>query len=146
MPNCNIHMSYMNIATEISTRSYAQRLKVGALIVKNNTIISDGYNGMPYGFENECEIDNVTKVEVLHAESNAIAKIARSTQSSENSVLYTTHSPCLECAKLIIQAGIKEVYFDKRYRELNGLELLKTAKIKVFEKCTKSDNFCEYVK
>ena len=144
MPNCNIHISYMNIAKEISKRSYAKRLKVGAIIVKNNSIIADGYNGMPYGFDNICETDNVTNTEVLHAESNAIAKIAKSTQSSENGTMYVTVSPCLECAKLIIQSGIKNLYFETRYRTTAGIDLLKRAKINVFEKDKKDNNFCEY--
>jgi len=145
MPNCDIHISYMNIANEIAKRSYAIRLKVGAILVKDNTIISDGYNGMPYGFDNSCEIDGITKPEVLHAESNAITKIAKSPSSSDGSTLYVTISPCLECAKLIIQAGVKNVYFDIRYRNLNGLKLLQLAKIKVFEKEQKCNVFCEYI-
>ena len=146
MPNCNIHISYMNIAEEISRRSYAQRLKVGAVLVKNNSIISDGYNGMPYGFENSCETDNITNIEVLHAESNAIAKIAKSNQSSEDSTLYVTVSPCVECAKLMIQCGVKSVYFKHRYRILDGVNLLKAAKINVFEKDKNSNIFREYIK
>ena len=134
----------MNIAHEISKRSYANRLKVGAVLVKNNSIISDGYNGMPYGFDNLCETNNITNIEVLHAESNAIAKIAKSNQSSEDSSLYVTVSPCVECAKLIIQCGIKNVYFDARYRVLDGVQLLKQAKINVFEKDKKHNIFCEY--
>lgn len=144
MPNCDIHNSYMNIAYEIAKRSYAKRLKVGAVLVKDNSIIADGYNGMPYGFDNMCETHNITNVEVLHAESNAIAKIAKSNQSSNDSTLYVTTSPCLECAKLIIQCGIKIVYFDKRYRILDGVDLLVKAKIKVYEKDQKSNVFCEY--
>jgi len=146
MPNCDIHISYMNIAEEISKRSYAQRLKVGAILVKNNSIISDGYNGMPYGFENLCETNNITNVEVLHAELNAITKIAKSNQSSEDSTLYVTVSPCLECAKLIIQCGIKNIYFKHRYRILDGVNLLKRANINVFEKCKKSNTFCKFIK
>ena len=146
MPNCNIHDSYMNIAYEISKRSYANRLKVGAILVKDNSIISDGYNGMPYGFDNLCEKDNTTNIEVLHAESNAIAKIAKSNQSSENSTLYVTTSPCVECSKLIIQCGIKIVYFDKRYRNLNGVYLLQRAAIKVFEKDHVDNVFYEFMK
>jgi dCMP deaminase len=121
----------MNIAIEISSMSYANRLKVGAILVKNNSIISYGYNGMPSGFENICEIDNVTKPEVLHAESNAVMKVCKSTQSSEDAVLYVTHSPCFECAKLIIQAGIKNVYYRNVYRNINGIKLLEKAKINV---------------
>ncbi len=143
MPQGNIHISYMNIAKEIATRSYAERLKVGAILVKNNSIIADGYNGMPYGFGNNCETDGVTNVEVLHAESNAIAKISKSNQSSDGSVLYVTTSPCVECAKLIIQCGIKEVYFENVYRILDGINLLKRAGVKVFAKS--DDNFYEYL-
>jgi len=144
MPNCNIHESYMNIAKEIAKRSYAKRLKVGALIVKDNRIISDGYNGMPYNFTNICETNGKTNIEVLHAETNAITKIAKTTLSSEDSTLYVTESPCIECAKLIIQSGIKTVYFESRYRIIDGLDLLKKASITVFEKDKKSNLFCEY--
>ena len=146
MPNCNIHISYMNIAHEISSRSYANRLKVGAILVKNNSIISDGYNGMPYGFDNVCETNEITNIEVLHAELNVISKIAKSNQSSNGSTLYVTVSPCVECAKLLIQSGIKNVYFDFRYRNLEGVEFLKRAKVNVFEKDIKSNTFCKYIK
>lgn len=124
---------YMNIAIEISTMSYAKRLKVGCVIVKDNAIISCGYNGMPYGFDNECEIDDVTRPEVLHAESNAIAKLAKSTTSSLGSTIYVTTSPCYECAKLIIQSGIRNVYYKDEYRKTDGLTLLKTANVNVFK-------------
>lgn len=123
----------MNIAFEIANMSYANRLKVGAILVKDNSIISYGYNGMPYGFDNSCETNNITNPEVLHAESNAVAKICKSTQSSDGSTLYVTTSPCFECAKLIIQAGIKNVYYKTMYRNENGIELLKKAKINVYE-------------
>jgi dCMP deaminase len=136
----------MNIAHEISKRSYAKRLKVGAILVKNHSIISDGYNGMPYNFDNKCETNNITNIEVLHAESNAITKIAKSNQSSANSILYVTISPCIECAKLIIQSGIKTVYFEKRYRSVDGVDLLKKANINVFEKDKKYNDFREYIK
>lgn len=132
MPNCDVHKIYMNIAYEISKMSYATRLKVGAIIVKDNSITSYGYNGMPYGFDNVCELNNVTNPEVLHAETNAIAKICKSTQSSEGSSLYITTSPCFECAKIIIQSGIKNVYYKNIYRNVDGIELLKKAKINVF--------------
>ena len=146
MPNCDIHKSYIAIAEEIAKRSYAKRLKVGAVLVRNNSIISDGYNGMPYGFENSCETDNVTNKEVLHAETNAIAKIAKSNLSSEGSSLYVTTSPCLECAKILIQCGISSVYFNERYRNLEGVELLLKANVNVFEKDKKSNVFCKYIK
>lgn len=123
----------MNIAYEISKMSYASRLKVGALLVKDNSIISFGYNGMPYGFDNVCETNDVTNPEVLHAESNAVIKICKSTQSSEGASLYVTTSPCFECSKLIIQAGIKNVYYNNLYRNIEGIELLKKANINIFK-------------
>lgn len=115
-----------------SENSYCQRRKVGALIVKDKMIISDGYNGTPSGFENICEDENnVTKPYVLHAEANAITKIARSNNSSDNATMYVTASPCIECAKLIIQAGIKRVVYSEHYRLEDGIELLKRAGIEV---------------
>jgi len=135
----------MNIAIEISNRSYAKRSRVGAIIVKDHSIISDGYNGMPYGFDNECETNDTTNSEVIHAEANAICKMAKHTLSSDNADLYVTMSPCVECAKLIIQSGIKAVYFSTRYRNLDGVNFLKKANIKVFEKNQESNNFCEYI-
>jgi len=131
MPNCDLNKSYMNIAEEVAKRSYAERIKVGAIIVKDNRIISDGYNGMPYGFDNICETEGVTNPEVLHAETNALAKLCKSTFSSEGSTLYVTTSPCFDCAKLIIQCGIKEVFYKNEYRKLEGLDLLKKAGIKI---------------
>jgi dCMP deaminase len=127
------HKIYIEIAHIISSASYANREKVGAVIVKDNRIISYGYNGTPYGFDNECEHDNVTKQEVLHAESNAIAKCAMSNESTKDSTMYLTMSPCFECSKLIIQSGIKAVYYKKQYRNTEGINLLKKAKIKVYE-------------
>lgn len=112
--------------------SYCQRRKVGALVVKNKMIISDGYNGTPSGFENLCEDENnVTKSYVLHAEANAITKLARSNNNSENATLYVTASPCIECSKLIIQAGIKRVVYGEKYRLEDGINLLKKAGIEV---------------
>ena len=112
--------------------SYCKRRQVGALLVKDKMIISDGYNGTPSGFENECEEDdNTTKSYVLHAEANAITKVAKSSNSSEGSTLYITTSPCIECAKLIIQAGIKRVVFVEKYRITAGLNLLERAKIEL---------------
>lgn len=123
---------YMRMATIWSENSYCARRKVGALIVKNKMIISDGYNGTPAGFENICEDDNgVTKPYVLHAEANAIIKIARSGNSSEGATLYVTASPCIECAKLIIQAGIKRVVYAEKYRLEEGLDLLRRANIEL---------------
>ncbi len=114
--------------------SYCKRRQVGALIVKNRMIISDGYNGTPSGFENVCEEDdNTTKPYVLHAEANAITKVAKSNNSSDGATLYITDSPCMECAKLIIQAGIKRVVFDRRYRITDGLDLLERAGIELEE-------------
>ena len=127
-----IDMRYIRMATIWSENSYCQRRKVGALIVKNQMIISDGYNGTPSGFENVCEDDNnVTKPYVLHAEANAITKIARSNNSSDGATMYVTASPCIECAKLIIQAGIKRVVYSEAYRLEDGLNLLRRAGVEV---------------
>jgi dCMP deaminase len=123
------HEIYMRIAYEISTASYAERKKVGAIIVKDNRIISYGYNGTPYGFDNTCEENGITKNEVLHAESNAITKCAMSNESTKNAFLYTTMSPCYDCAKLIIQSGIKCVYYKELYTDTKGLHLLTKAGI-----------------
>ncbi len=123
---------YLRMATIWSENSYCVRRKVGALVVKDKMIISDGYNGTPSGFENVCEDDtNVTKPYVLHAEANAITKLARSNNNSSGSTLYVTASPCLECAKLIIQAGIRRVVYGEEYRLADGIELLRRAKIEV---------------
>lgn len=119
---------YLRMAFIWAENSYCQRRKVGALLVKDKMIISDGYNGTPAGFENVCEDENgVTRPYVLHAEANAISKVARSNNSSENSTLYITASPCLECAKLIIQAGIRRVVFNDLYRLSDGIDLLRRA-------------------
>ena len=123
---------YMRMALIWAENSYCKRRKVGALLVKNKMIISDGYNGTPSGFENICEDENnVTKPYVLHAEANAITKVARSHNSSEGATLYVTSSPCIECAKLIIQAGIKRVVYADSYRLSDGIELLKRANIEI---------------
>jgi dCMP deaminase len=123
---------YLKMAMIWAQNSYCKRRKVGAILVKDKMIISDGYNGTPSGFENICEDDsNHTKPYVLHAEANAITKVAKSNNSSEGSTLYVTSSPCLECAKLIIQAGIKRVVFTENYRIDDGIELLKRAGIVV---------------
>lgn len=132
----NHDKQYMQMAEIWATNSYAERNQVGALIVKDNMIISDGYNGTPAGFDNRCEIEMpdgtlTTKPEVLHAEANAITKIAKSTQSSDGSTLYVTLSPCPECAKLIIQSGIKRVVYKNLYRKTEGIDLLERAGIKV---------------
>jgi len=123
---------YLRMAAIWAENSYCKRRQVGALIVKDKMIISDGYNGTPSGFENICEDENgMTKPYVLHAEANAITKIACSNNSSKDATLYVTASPCLECAKLIIQAGIKRVVYSERYRLTEGIELLERAKIDV---------------
>lgn len=119
---------YLRMAAIWAENSYCVRRKVGALIVSGNMIISDGYNGTPAGFENVCEDDNgVTKPYVLHAEANAITKVARSNNSSDGATLYVTASPCVECAKLIIQAGIRRVVFSELYRITDGIDLLARA-------------------
>lgn len=122
---------YLRMAMIWSENSYCHRRKVGALIVRDNMIISDGYNGTPSGFPNICEEDNVTFPYVLHAEANAITKVARSNNSSENATLYVTASPCMECSKLIIQAGIKRVVFSDLYRIQDGIDLLRQAGIEI---------------
>tara|TARA_R110000772_G_scaffold55472_18_gene126623 strand:+ start:3687 stop:4148 length:462 start_codon:yes stop_codon:yes gene_type:complete len=148
MPRISIEDVYMEVAYSISKLSYANRRQVGCVIVKDNQMISFGYNGTPHGFDNSCE-DIVTscnndcgcggcdktstKREVLHAESNALSKIAKSTMSSDGAYLYTTTSPCFECAKLIIQSGIKEVYYNETYRDMGGIELLEKANINVIQ-------------
>ena len=115
--------------------SYCTRRKVGCLVVKDKMIISDGYNGTPSGFENVCEDENnVTKPYVLHAEANAITKLARSSNNSDSATLYVTASPCIECAKLIIQAGIKRVVYGENYRIKDGIELLQRAGVDVIYK------------
>jgi len=125
-----IDKRYLRMARIWASNSYCIRKKVGALIVKDKMIISDGYNGTPSGFENECEDDNdVTKSYVLHAEANAITKVAKSNNSSDGSTLYITTSPCMECSKLIIQAGISRVVFEEKYRITDGLDLLERAQI-----------------
>ena len=123
---------YLRMARIWSENSYCQRRRVGALIVKDKRIISDGYNGTPSGFENVCEDeDHLTKPYVLHAEANAITKIARSNNNSDGSTLYVTDSPCVECSKLIIQAGIRRVVYAREYRLTDGIELLRRAGIEV---------------
>lgn len=123
---------YLKMAGIWAENSYCKRRKVGALIVKDRMIISDGFNGTPSGFENICEDENgLTKPYVLHAEANAITKIARSGNNSDGATLYVTASPCIECAKLIIQAGIKRVIYGEKYRLTDGLDLLKRAGVQV---------------
>lgn len=123
---------YMRMARIWAENSYCKRRQVGALIVKNKMIISDGYNGTPSGFDNVCEDESgVTIPYVLHAEANAITKIARSNNSSEGATMYVTASPCIECAKLIIQAGIKRVVYSEKYRLEDGIDLLRRAGIEI---------------
>lgn len=136
-----IDLTYIKMAQVWAELSHATRKKVGALIVKNNTIISDGFNGTPSGFENECEEavcnedgsfkEYKTKWYVLHAESNALAKVAKSTQSSDGATLYITYSPCTDCSKLILQSGIKRVVYLEEYRDTNGLDFLRRAGVEV---------------
>ena len=123
--------SYLEMAEIWAQNSYCKRRKVGALLVKDRMIISDGYNGTPSGFENVCEEDGVTKPYVLHAEANAITKVAKSGNSSEGATLYVTASPCVECAKLIIQSGIRRVVYRDEYRLTDGIDLLRRAGIEV---------------
>jgi len=122
---------YIEMAEIWAKNSYCKRRQVGALLVKDRMIISDGYNGTPSGFENICEENGVTKPYVLHAEANAISKVAKSGNSSEGATLYVTASPCIECAKLIIQSGIKRVVYKDEYRLTDGVDLLTRAGITV---------------
>lgn len=123
---------YIEMAEVWAKNSYCERRKVGALIVKDKMIISDGYNGTPSGFENICEDEHDnTKPYVLHAEANAITKVAKSSNNCDNATLYVTTSPCLECSKLIIQSGIKRVVFKELYRITDGIDLLKRVGIEI---------------
>lgn len=163
MPKINIENVYMEIAYSVAKLSYAERRKVGCVIVKDDQIVSFGYNGTPKGFDNTCECHHkmdsdagawldpetieeqwpledsegryklTTKKEVLHAESNALTKIAKSTMSSDGADLYTTTAPCFDCAKLIIQSGITKVFYNETYRDMSGVDLLKQANIDVIE-------------
>lgn len=161
MPRIPVDIIYMQMAYQIAKLSYAKRKRVGCIIVKDNQVISTGYNGTPHGFNNECEeiqtreIENknhkkvleekgydcedsccskeVTKREVLHAESNALAKVSKSTLSSDGADMYITMSPCFDCAKLIIQSGIKKVFYSESYRDTSGIDILEEAGIEVKE-------------
>lgn len=134
-----LKQAYMDVAKRFAELSTAQRLNVGAIVVKDDRIISIGYNGTPAGWDNECEIevveDNVsrlvTKAEVLHAESNALSKLARCTESGDGASIFVTHSPCIDCAKMIYQSGIKAVYYAEEYRSTNGLEFLQKCGVHV---------------
>lgn len=130
--------SYLEMASIWASNSYCKRRQVGALIVKDKMIISDGYNGTPSGFENVCEDESgATKPYVLHAEANAITKVAKSGNSSQGATLYVTASPCMECAKLIIQSGIKRVVYRDEYRLTDGIDLLERAGVEVEHVCDK---------
>lgn len=137
MPRIPIDKIYMQIAYQTAKLSYAERRKVGCIIVKDEQIVSFGYNGTPHNFDNSCEIKEgealITKPEVLHAESNAITKLAKSTLTSTGADLYTTTMPCYGCSKLIIQSGIKRVFYSEDYRDRSGIDLLKKAGIEVHE-------------
>lgn len=124
--------AYLRIAKEWGQLSYCKRKQVGAIIVKDRMIISDGYNGTPSGFENNCEDENnLTKWYVLHAEANAISKVARSTQSCEGATLYITLSPCKDCSKLIHQSGIKRVVYHEEYKDCSGIDFLRKAGVEI---------------
>lgn len=122
---------YMDIAKRVAEMSLARRLKVGAIAVKDNRIISMGWNGMPPNFPNECEIDNVTKPEVIHAESNLLCKIAGSDENATGAAIFITHSPCVECSKLILRSGITQVYYGETYRDTSGIDFLTKAGVSV---------------
>lgn len=134
---------YKDIAKRVAELSYAQRLKVGAIVVKDDRIISMGYNGMPAGWDNNCEdqtydedgvhITLKTKPEVLHAESNALAKLAKSNDSGDGATMFITHAPCIECAKLIFQSGISRVYYGENYRDDGGIKFLKQSGVEVIQ-------------
>ena len=126
-----LDIRYLRMAKIWADNSYCKRRQVGALVVKDQMIISDGYNGTPSGFDNVCEENNVTLPYVLHAEANAITKLARSSNNSDGATLYVTDAPCIECSKLIIQAGIKRVVYARNYRLDDGIRLLKQANIEV---------------
>lgn len=134
------HRLYIDLAERVSQMSYARRLKVGSVLVKNDNIISFSWNGTPSGFDNNCEHESIdsngnqvltTKSEVLHAESNVLLKAARNGVNTKDSILYITHAPCLQCAKLILQSGIKEVFYKNVYREVAGIYFLNKCGIKV---------------
>ena len=126
-----LDIRYLRMAKIWAENTYCKRRQVGALVVKDQMIISDGYNGTPSGFDNVCEENNVTLPYVLHAEANAITKLARSSNNSDGATLYVTDAPCIECSKLIIQAGIKRVVYARNYRLDDGIRLLKQANIEV---------------
>lgn len=133
---------YMDWARRVAQLSYARRLNVGAVVVKDDTVISYGYNGMPAGWDNNCEdviqyeddtVSLKTKPEVLHAESNAIAKLAKSTNSGKDADIFITHSPCIECSKLIYQSGIRRVFYGENYRDDAGIKFLEKSGVEVLK-------------
>ncbi len=132
---CTLDDKYLKMAEVWGSLSTAKRKQVGCLVVKDGRVISDGYNGTPHGFDNDCEFETrfgyETKPEVLHAESNALTKLAKSTQSSEGATVYVTLSPCFDCAKLMIQSGIERVVYSEKYRYTDGIELLEKAGISI---------------
>lgn len=123
--------AYMDVAERFAQLSSAKRLNVGAIVVKDDRIISIGYNGMPSGWDNVCEHEDKTKPEVLHAESNAIAKLAKSSESGNGATMFVTHSPCIDCAKLIYQSGIATVYYKNDYRSIQGIEFLVKSNVRI---------------
>ena len=123
--------TYMEVAESFAKLSSAVRLQVGAIVVKDDRIISIGYNGMPSGWDNCCEDDNKTKAEVLHAETNAVAKLAKSSESGLGATMFVTHAPCIDCAKLVYQSGIATVYYKNDYRSTQGIEFLTKSGVKV---------------
>ena len=123
--------AYMDVAERFAQLSSAKRLQVGAIVVKDDRIISIGYNGMPSGWDNCCEEDNKTKPEVIHAESNAISKLARGNESGLGATMFVTHQPCIDCAKLIYQSGIATVYYKNEYRSTQGLDFLNKSVVQV---------------
>lgn len=133
MMKANLMKAHLKVAEIYAELSYAKRLKVGSIIVKNERIISIGYNGTPAGWDNNCEYDKglKTKPEVIHAEANAIAKLARSSESGEGAEMFITHAPCMECAKLIYTSGITHVFYRNPYRDNSGLEFLQKCNVEV---------------
>ena len=125
--------AYMDVAERFAKLSSATRLQVGAIVVKDDRIISIGYNGMPSGWDNCCEDDNKTKAEVLHAETNAIAKLAKSGESGLGATMFVTHAPCIDCAKLVYQSGIDTVYYKNEYRSTQGLDFLTKSNVDVIK-------------
>jgi len=130
MPRIDIHKTYMKMALNIAELSYCERKKVGCIMVKDKAVISCAYNGTVAGSDNSCEIDGVTKKEVIHAELNCVAKVSKSTNSSDGSAMYITLSPCFECAKVMCASGVSNVYYLEIYRDMSGIEFLEQNGIK----------------